>query len=90
MTNHAYEDLQGRLLAQNLLLRGLYTQWAMNAADPINAIRSGISGLMDTVRDSVPPQNEVEHRVYDHMDVELTKFMLSVQERLELLTSTST
>ncbi len=90
MTNHEYEQLQGKLLAQNLLLRGLYTQWAMNAPDPVDAIRSGICGLMDTVRESAPPQNAIEHRVYDHMDVELTKFMLSVQERLELLTSRAT
>jgi hypothetical protein len=90
MTDNEYEHLKGKLVAQHLLLRGLYTQWAMNAPDPVDAIRSGISGLMDTVRENAPPQNAAEHRVYDHMDVELTQFMLSVQERLELLTSQTT
>ena len=90
MTDYEYESLRGKLLAQELLLRGLYTQWALNAADPVDAVRNGISGLMDTVRENAPPQNAVEHRVYDHMDVELTSFMLSVQERVALLTSEET
>jgi hypothetical protein len=90
MTDHEYEQLQGKLLAQNLLLRGLYTQWAMNAPDPVKAVHNGICGLMDTVRENAPPEDDVEHRVYDHMDAELTQFMLSVQERLEMLTSQTT
>lgn len=90
MTDHEYESLQGKLLAQNLLLRGLFTQWALNTPDPVAAIRNGISGLMETVRENVPPQSAVEHRIYDHMDAELTQFMLSVEERLETLTSETT
>ena len=90
MAGHQHEQFQGKLLAQNLLLRGLYTQWAMNSPDPVNAIRDGICGLMDTVRENAPPQNEIEHRVYDHMDAELTRFMLAVQERLEAMVSQAT
>ena len=82
------ESLEGKLLALDLLLRGLYTQWAMNAPNPVDTIRDGICGLMDSVRQNAPPQSASQHRVYDYMDAELTRFMLSVEERLELLAST--
>lgn len=88
MNQDKLESLEGKLLALDLLLRGLYTQWAMNASNPADTIRDGICGLMDSVRENVPPESESQHRVYDYMDAELTTFMLSVEERLALLAST--
>jgi hypothetical protein len=33
-TDTDYERLQGQITAHNLLLRGLYTAWAVKSADP--------------------------------------------------------
>lgn len=88
MNRDKFESLEGKLLALDLLLRGLYTQWAMNASNPADTIRDAICGLMDSVRENAPPESESQHRVYDYMDAELTTFMLSVEERLALLAST--
>jgi hypothetical protein len=85
ITEADYEHLQGRLQAHNLLLRALYANWALRQPDPIPDMRKSISLLIDSVRDTNPPQSDFEHRVWDHIDVELDQFVEAVAVRLKAL-----
>ncbi|MTV17552.1 MULTISPECIES: hypothetical protein [Bradyrhizobium] len=85
VTEADYEHLQGRVQAQNLLLRALYTNWAERQPDPIGNMRKSIGLLIDSVRDTNPPQDDFEHRVWDHIDAELDQFAEAVATRLKAL-----
>jgi hypothetical protein len=85
MTEADYEYVQGRIQAHDLLLRALYTNWALRQPDPIADMRKSISLLIDSVRDTNPPQNDFEHWVWDRIDVELDQFVDAVSTRLKAL-----
>lgn len=84
-TEADYEHLQGRIQAHDLLLRALYVNWAARQPDPIADIRKAVSLLIDSVRDTNPPQDDFEHRVWDQIDVELDRFVEAVAVRLKAL-----
>jgi hypothetical protein len=50
VTDADYERLHGQALAHNLLLRGIYTNWCCDAADPLKRAGEAITGLMQTAR----------------------------------------
>jgi hypothetical protein len=85
VTDADYERLHGHALAHNLLLRGIYTNWCCDAADPLKRAGEAITGLMQTARKADPPKSDFENRVWDEIDRELSEFQTALETRLRAL-----
>ena len=77
------EVLLGQVIAQGLLLRGLWARWATEAPDPAAAWnRQTIAKLIDSMKLARPPADAQEARLWEYAKNALREFGEQVDVRL--------
>lgn len=82
MADNLTEIMAGQLVALDLLLRGLYTKWALEAPDPIASNRRKLEGMIASMWSVKPPNDETERRLYAQAESHLRHFLQQVETRL--------
>jgi len=82
MATEFQETLFGQIIAQNLLLRGLWAQWAAEQRDPVAWNRQTISALIESMKMAPAPSDEQEARLYGYARNALHEFGEQVDIRL--------
>jgi hypothetical protein len=80
-----YEALLAKTTAHNLLLRGLFTRWAMETSTPRQMAHDLIRGLVDSIYEVAPPKSDFEKRIYEGALEELNDMLQMVDLRLKNL-----
>ncbi len=77
-----HETLLAQVIAQGLLLRGLWAKWAVESPDPVTWNRQTIAGLIDSMKLAQPPADAEEARLCGYAKDALREFGGQVDIRL--------
>ena len=83
MTTDNYEFLLGQIIAQGLILRGLWTKWAIEAPDPRGSNQRMIEGLITSMHQVDPPKSDDQQRLWKVIETTLREFGEQVEIRLK-------
>jgi len=87
MPQDQYEFLLGNIVAQGLILRGLWAKWAAENKNPAEWNTNTIEQLVASMSRAAPPANAQEERVWKIATTSLREFGEQVDFRLRGLGS---
>ncbi len=82
MQPNDYEALSGRLVALEMILRGLFTKWALEADDPRGSSKRMLESMSASMREVDPPSDEYERRVCMAAEEFIQRFQRNIDARL--------
>lgn len=83
MDSDAIEENAGKIIAIDMLLRGLFTKWALEADDPRGSNFRMMEGMVVSMIEAAKPQTDLEHRLIGYAESFIKRMQDSIDFRLE-------
>ena len=83
MDDDEYDYFLTRLDTYDLLLRALYTKWAIEADDPRGSAFQMMEAMIGSMHAVAEPKDERDQKMLDRMEDHIRRFWQQVDTRLE-------